>query len=133
VLQQSWWNIGTELRKLPMIKNHPIITERKSLRLNYYVTPTSKQDAWILKSYFNDQEISNQKLIGGTIVDLLKKQNLKYEHTWDVGDIAIYDNWSFVHGRTPLILQPGEVREFIRANIDHMSCQDFKSKTFFNL
>lgn len=133
VLQQSWWHPGTELRKHSMIKEHPIIKGRKSLRLNYYVMPTARKDAWILKSFHKDQEISNEALIGNTINSLLTRPELKYQHAWNIGDMAIYDNWSFVHGRTALVLEPGEIREFWRANIDHLTDEEFKSKKFFQL
>jgi alpha-ketoglutarate-dependent taurine dioxygenase len=133
VIQQSWWHPGTELQHLPMIKSHPIIKDRKSLRLNYFVQPGGKQDAWILKSFCQGNEIPNQQLIGNTMNSMLERDDLKYQHTWEIGDMAIYDNWSFVHGRTALVLEPGEIREFWRANIDHLSNDEFNSKQFFQL
>jgi len=95
--------------------------------------PTARKDAWILKSFHKDQEISNEALIGNTINSLLTRPELKYQHAWNIGDMAIYDNWSFVHGRTALVLEPGEIREFWRANIDHLTDEEFKSKKFFQL
>lgn len=133
ILQQSWWNPGTELKKYPMIKEHPIINGRKSLRLNYFVKLSGRQDAWILESFYKDQKMPNQILIGKTIDRLLTREELKYQHTWEIGDIAIYDNWSFLHGRTALVLQPGDVREMWRANIDHLTTKEFNSKKFFEL
>ena len=133
VLQQSWWYPGTELRQYPMIKEHPIVAGRKSLRLNFFTRPLGNPDAWILKSFHKDREISNLSLIGSAMDKLLKRPELKYQHTWDIGDMAIYDNWSFVHGRTALVLEPGEIREFWRANIDHQTDEEFRSKKFFQL
>ena len=104
VLQQRWWHPGTELRQYSMIKEHPIVVGRKSLRLNYYVRPLGRQDAWILKSFYKDQEMSNHQLIGSAMEKLLTRKELKYQHTWDIGDMALYDNWSFIHGRTELVL-----------------------------
>ena len=53
-----------------------------------------------------------------SIKELLKIPNRTYYHTWDTFDIAIYDNWSFVHNRSKLILNSDEIRNFYRANID---------------
>lgn len=135
VLQQSWWHPGTELRMLPFIKHHPIIQDRSSLRLNFFAKENGdNSDAWILKSFHHDKEISNHDLIGNTIQRLqIARPDLFYRHRWDIGDIAIYDNWSFVHGRSPLVLEAGEVREFIRGNIDHEPTDQFTARQHFNL
>jgi alpha-ketoglutarate-dependent taurine dioxygenase len=136
VEQQSWWNPGSELRILPVIKTHPILEERKSLRLNYFVNPAveTSKDAWIRKSFYKGQEIKNTELIGNTINRLLDtRPDLFYRHVWDIGDMAIYDNWSFVHGRTPLVLEPGEIREFLRSNIDHETSEEFSTRQHFQL
>lgn len=135
VVQQSWWEKGQNLQHLKFIKNHPIIPDRKSLRLNFFVRENDPgtSSAWILKSMFKDQVISNQMLIGNTIAKLYKNPKLVYEHTWDIGDIAVYDNWSFVHGRSALIDDTNALRQFIRGNIDHLTDEEFKNKTFFKL
>lgn len=134
VIQQSWHRPGTENQKLSFVKNHMFIPNRKSLRLNYFVKNNGmSKDAWILKSLYNDKEISNETLIGDTIDELLYRPELYYQHIWDIGDIAIYDNWSFIHGRTKLVIHPGEEREFIRANIDHLTDRQFNNKTAFIL
>jgi alpha-ketoglutarate-dependent taurine dioxygenase len=77
--------------------------------------------------------MSNHQLIGSAMEKLLTRKELKYQHTWDIGDMALYDNWSFIHGRTELVLEPGEVREFWRANIDHQTEEEFNLKHFFQL
>lgn len=133
VIQQSWWEPGTNLQKLSFIKNHPIVEGRQSLRLNYYVLPQGQKDAWILECYHKDQKLDNRTFLGTIIDKLRSRPELMYTHTWDEGDMVIYDNWSFIHGRTPLVLQENEIREFIRANIDHVSDEDFKNKDFFQL
>jgi alpha-ketoglutarate-dependent taurine dioxygenase len=134
VQQQSWWHPGTNLRILPMIKTHPIV-DRQSLRLNYFVNSDgTRKDAWILKSFHNGQEISNHDLIGSMIQKLvMSRPELYYRHRWDTGDMAIYDNWSFVHGRTRLVLEAGEAREFIRGNIDHEPTDQFQAREHFKL
>lgn len=135
VLQQSWWEQGKNLQKLSFIKEHPIIKDRKSLRLNFYVRENDPgtHSAWILKSFYKDTEVPNQHLIGNTIQKLYQNPNLVYEHTWDIGDMAIYDNWSFVHGRSALIDSPNALRQFVRGNIDHLTEEEFNNKKFFNL
>lgn len=135
VLQQSWWQRGENLQRHSFIKEHPLIKGRKSLRLNYYVKENdpATSSAWILKSFYKNSEIPNSKLIGSTIHQLYQNPNLVYEHTWDIGDIAVYDNWSFVHGRSALIDDNTAVRQFIRGNIDHLTDEEFKNKQFFTL
>jgi alpha-ketoglutarate-dependent taurine dioxygenase len=135
VLQQSWWEQGKNLQHLPFIKTHPIIPDRKSLRLNFYVDGKNPgtSGAWILKSFYAGNEISNQQLVGNTINDLYQRSDLVYEHTWDIGDIAVYDNWSFVHGRSALMDESNALRQFIRGNIDHQTDLEFSNKEFFKL
>lgn len=135
VIQQSWWERGKNLQRLSFIKDHPIVKERKSLRLNYFVKEDEPitSNAWILKSFHKDQELSNSQLIGNAIHELYQNKNFVYEHTWDIGDIAVYDNWSFVHGRTALIDDTNALRQFIRGNIDHQTTEEFNNKNFFKL
>ena len=135
VLQQSWWEPGKNLQHHSFIKSHPLIKDRESLRLNFYVKKDDPKtnSAWILKSFYKDQEIDNLQLVGNTIYKLYQRPKLVYEHTWDVGDMAIYDNWSFVHGRSALIDEENALRQFIRGNIDHQTDDQFKDKKFFIL
>lgn len=134
VIQQSWWERGQNLNHLSLVKKHPIV-DRESLRLNFYVKENvpSTESAWILYSLHKNKKISNEELIGHTIDRLYQRKELVYEHQWDIGDMAIYDNWSFVHGRTALIDDVNAVRQFIRGNIDHQTFEEFSSKQFFNL
>ncbi len=135
VVQQSWWERGQNLQHLPFVKMHPIVKDRESLRLNFYVKENSPgtESAWILYSFHKSNKIPNEQLIGYTIERLYQRKELVYEHTWDVGDMAIYDNWSFVHGRTALIDDTNLLRQFIRGNIDHQTLDEFNSKKFFIL
>lgn len=135
VLQQNWLRPNTELQTLSFIKSTPMVEGRKSLRLNYFFNSDkpSTQNAWIKKSFYKNEEIDNRMLIGETIEKLLLKENILYEHTWDVGDMAIYDNWSFIHDRTALKLEPGEIRELLRLNIDHEPANEFNGRKKFVL
>lgn len=126
ILQQSWYSPGTDEKMFDFIKVHPV-TGKKSLRLNYYVTP-NKLNAWIKKVYIDGIEQPDCSLIQTYIDYLLQFPELYIEHVWDTYDIAIYDNYSFIHGRTKVVLnQKNYERKFYRINIDHMSTEDFNN------
>jgi alpha-ketoglutarate-dependent taurine dioxygenase len=108
------------------IKVHPV-TGKKSLRLNYYAT-SEKSGAWIKKVYIDGIEQPDCSLIQTYIDYLLQFPELYIKHVWDTYDIAIYDNYSFIHGRTALVFNEGNnERKFYRINIDHMSTEDFNN------
>jgi len=121
VLQQSWYKPGTDTHMYDFIKIHPI-TGRKSLRLNFYVKP-GNEDAWILKTYIDGIEQPDNSLIQLFIDHLLQYDELLYEHTWDDYDIAIYDNYAFIHGRSKLVFtdENNSERKFYRMNINHFN------------
>jgi alpha-ketoglutarate-dependent taurine dioxygenase len=69
-------------------------------------------------------------LIQEYINDLLKYPNLYHSHVWDLNDIAIYDNYSFIHGRTPIVFNndpDNNERTFYRTNVDHMTDEEFQN------
>lgn len=119
IVQQSWYEPGTDIKEFPFIKIHPI-TGKKSLRLNDYNDQNQKkEDAWITGVKIDDVLQSDCSLIKDFLTHLENKTDIIYEHRWDTFDIAIYDNWSFVHGRTRVIPGPNGERHFYRVNIDH--------------
>lgn len=118
IIQQSWYNPGTDFREFDFIKVHPI-TGKSSLRLNDFCKD-KYQSAWIKFVKINN-ELHNCQLIENFINHLLQFQELQYFHTWDTFDILIYDNYQFIHNRSALIFEPGEVRHFYRMNIDHVT------------
>jgi alpha-ketoglutarate-dependent taurine dioxygenase len=124
IIQQSWYEPGTDIQEHSLIKTHPV-TGLKSLRLNYYNTANFK-GAWICGVKIDETLQSDCSLIPDFIKQLLKFQELQYFHTWDTYDIAIYDNYSFIHNRTSLILEENEERHFYRINIDHVSSDVYK-------
>ena len=124
IIQQSWYEPGTDIQEHSLIKTHPV-TSLKSLRLNYYNTANFK-GAWICGVKIDETLQSDCSLIPDFIKQLLKFQELQYFHTWDTYDIAIYDNYSFIHNRTSLILEENEERHFYRINIDHVSSDVYK-------
>lgn len=124
IIQQSWYKVAgrehtplQDLQEFDFIKEHPV-TKEKSLRLNFFNIPGVYKDAWICNVKIDDTLQPDCSLVGTYIEELLKISNRIYYHTWDTFDIAIYDNWSFVHNRSKLILNSGEIRNFYRANID---------------
>jgi alpha-ketoglutarate-dependent taurine dioxygenase len=120
IVQQSWYDPGTDIKEVPLIKQHPI-TGNVSLRLNYYIEPNKEktEDAWIIGVKIDNQLQKNCDLIKEYIDCLCQNQELLYTHVWDTFDIAIYDNWSFVHKRSQVLAGPTEERHFYRVNINH--------------
>lgn len=121
IVQQSWYKPGTEIGTHDFIKTHPI-TGTRSLRLNAYCQPDKGwNNLWIKNVIIDGVEQPDCRLIEDFTNTLKDIPELYYEHTWDYKDIAIYDNWSFIHGRSAIILtDPQEnERKFYRINIDH--------------
>lgn len=122
VRQQSWYAQGTDIQLHSFIKTHPV-TGEQSLRLNYYCDPLKGiTNAWIKEVYIDNVLQHDCSLIQKYIDCLTAHDDLLYYHQWDDYDIAIYDNYPFIHGRTPIVL--GETaetqeRKFYRTNIDH--------------
>lgn len=120
--QQSWYAPGTDLGIYDFIKIHPI-TKKPSLRLNFYNTDKMK-GAWIKSVYIDNELQSDCSVIKMFIEHLEKIPELVHYHQWDNQDIVIYDNWSFLHGRTALQLgntPDTQERAFYRMNIDHVA------------
>lgn len=122
VVQQSWYEPGTDIKEFPLIKYHPI-TGEKSLRLNYFTEPNKEktEDAWIIGIKIDNKLQKDCNLIKEYIDCISQEQTLLYTHIWDTFDIAIYDNWSFVHKRSQVLAGPTEERHFYRVNINHCS------------
>lgn len=125
ILQQSWYKEGGDNQMHDFVKVHPV-TGRKSLRLNFYVGYPGggrTDNAWIKRVFVDGVEQPDQSLIQRYIDHLLTVPELYYQHRWDDFDIAIYDNYPFIHGRTALDLRPahGDLleRKLLRVNIDH--------------
>ena len=123
VIQQSWYDPGTDIQEHSLVKVHPI-TGEKSLRLNYYNKGENK-GAWICGVKIDGVLQNDCSLIEHYIKHLLQFQELQYFHTWDTFDILIYDNYPFIHNRSQLILEAGDERHFYRMNIDHTSKEEF--------
>jgi alpha-ketoglutarate-dependent taurine dioxygenase len=124
VVQQSWYEKGTDIQEFDLLKIHPI-TGVKSLRLNYYNWGSTK-NAWILDVKIDGVSQGHCFLIRQWLMHLQKFNELKYRHKWNLYDIALYDNWSFVHARTALELGTKfDTRHFYRLNIDHLDANEW--------
>ena len=132
IVQQSWYEKGTDIQEFPLVKTHPI-TEKKSLRLNYFVEQENKssEDAWITGVKIDGILQKDCNLIKEYLEFLSNKKELIYEHKWNTFDIVIYDNWTFVHKRSQVVVGSEEERHFYRANINHCSQEEWEkySKT----
>lgn len=126
VIQQSWYERGKDIQEFDMLKVHPV-TGAESLRLNYYNWGPLK-NAWILDVKIDDVLQGNCLLVRQWLQHLEKIDQLKYQHTWDLYDIAIYDNWTFLHSRTALKFTEQEpIRHFYRINIDHLDNAEWEN------
>jgi alpha-ketoglutarate-dependent taurine dioxygenase len=120
IIQQSWYQQGTEVQEFDFIKIHPI-TGKPSLRLNYYCVPEEDiNDAWIKKVKFKNEIMDPKPILSPYYKFLEAQKDLLYTHKWDDFDIVIYDNWPFVHNRSQLEFDPNLERKFYRTNIDHI-------------
>lgn len=119
VEQQSWYTPGTDFEIYPAVKKHPITGVESPRANDWCVAGTSRNDRWI-----NDVLDCDGNRIGGQHMgDLIKQMetinDAIWYHKWQENDIAIYDNYGFVHNRTALNLAPDSERLLWRINIDH--------------
>jgi alpha-ketoglutarate-dependent taurine dioxygenase len=120
ILQQSWYEPGTDQQEFNLLKIHPV-TGKESLRLNYYNWLKLKT-AWITGVKIDGVLQKDCRLVKEWLEYLEKIPGLTYQHVWDTYDIALYDNWTFVHGRTKLLLNSKDpIRKFYRININHLN------------
>jgi alpha-ketoglutarate-dependent taurine dioxygenase len=125
IIQQSWYTPGTDIKEFDLLKTHPI-TGKQSLRLNYY-NWEKNVEAWICGVKIDGISQADCSLVREWLTYLEKIPELNYTHMWDTYDIAIYDNWPFVHNRTQLKFNgDAEIRKFYRINIDHLDNQEWQ-------
>jgi alpha-ketoglutarate-dependent taurine dioxygenase len=108
VVQQDMYKPGTNLIRYPFLKANPN-SGKFSPRVNCYTTPGKNQVAWI---HHIEKDITPLDNTGAFIEAVYRlcesKINTVYSHSWDDGDMIIYDNWNSVHKRTEVKLQPRE-------------------------
>ena len=125
VIQQSWYEPGTDIQEFSFVKTHPI-TGKDSLRLNYF-NWLSRKEGWITGVKVDGKLQPDCAIIRNWLYFLQSIPELVYQHTWDTNDIAIYDNWPFVHSRTQLQFDTEtQTRKFYRINIDHLDEQEWQ-------
>lgn len=114
---QSWQQLGTNIIDLPAIETHPY-TKQQFIRLN----AVSEQNGWIrrwykLKADGTKTWLDNERL--KEIVDNLSS-SYQYSHTWEIGDLIIWDNWATIHRKGLGSILEGSVggRKFYRWSID---------------
>jgi hypothetical protein len=124
IIQQSWYNPGSDIQEHDFLKTHPI-TGKQSLRLNYF-NWKQRTEGWITGVKIDGVLQPDCKLVKEWLEYLERIPELVYEHIWDTKDISIYDNWPFVHARSRLFLDTNnESRKFYRINIDHLDSQEW--------
>lgn len=125
ILQQSWWKKDTDMGLHEFIKIHPV-TGEQSLRLNYFNDPeVDIYDGWIKNVVYKGEVLEPKPILAEYSKYLQSQPELVYTHKWDTYDIAIYDNWPFVHRRSKLEFDPTLDRLFYRANIDHLTDEEW--------
>ena len=117
IVQQSWYEAGTNIEHLPSVKIH-LITGNESPLVNHHNHGNVK-NAWI-----KDIIDSNGHSIGcGPMTGLIKSMEAidgcTYQHRWLEGDIIIYDNHALLHNRTELAISQTEERLMWRINVLH--------------
>lgn len=121
VLNVGWYKVGDNPVKNSYIKVHPL-SGKMSLRSNHFRVNTP---AYIDKTYLDGVEVDNLETLGPIHKKLSEREDLTYYHRWQDYDLLIYDNYHFMHNRTDLRLSAGQIREFFRANVAHLSDQEW--------
>lgn len=101
IVFQDMYVPNTRLETLPFLKINPK-TNKVSPRLNCFYNSTSNPYAWIRSILKNKVELSLEqadKFMTDTYRMLESKRDTLYLHTWQTGDIIVYDNWFNVHKR----------------------------------
>ena len=108
VVQQDMYKPGTNLVRYPFLKANPK-NGKFSPRVNCYVTTGKNQVAWVHHVEHDDTPLEDSGAFIESVYRLCEsKNNTVYSHTWDDGDLIVYDNWNSVHKRTEVKLAPGE-------------------------
>jgi len=101
IVFQDMYAPGTRLETFPFLKNNPK-TNKVSPRLNCYYHSTNNPYSWIRYILKNGVQLSLEDASSfmTSVYQLLEsKQDTLYRHTWQTGDIVVYDNWFNVHKR----------------------------------
>lgn len=110
VFQQDLYWPGTRIEEFPFLKTNPF-TGKISPRLNCYGLGHS----WIHHFTKAGKEVVGIKDFAESIYRLCEsKPETMYKHTWENGDMLIYDNWNSVHRRDVVSFGPGEADRLLK-------------------
>lgn len=117
LVYQSWQNIGTNITDLPAIGVHPYTKER-FLRFN----AVNKINGWI-RDWFKLHPDGTKEFLDPEVLRRLMDElgeKYLYSHSWEVGDLVIFDNWATMHRKGNGEVYEGNngVRCFIRISIN---------------
>lgn len=96
----DYYRPNTRIEKFPFLKINPK-TNKISPRINCYYS-TKFIFAWIHHVELNGTQLNENdldKFMSDTYSKLEQQNNVIYDHTWEEGDIVIYNNWASVHKR----------------------------------
>lgn len=120
---QSWQRVGTNIKDLPAIEEHPY-TKEKFLRLN----AVSQNNGWI-RAWYEQQGTEKKYLDNELLKNIVKDLGNKYQysHNWEIGDLIIFDNWATMHrkGEGEIFSDSVGDRRFVRVSIDTQLDPDF--------
>ena len=104
VFQHDMYKPETRIEEFPFLKTNPF-TGKISPRLNCY----GPGHTWIHHFTKAGKEVAGLTNFVETIYRLCEsKPETMYKHTWENGDMLIYDNWNSVHRRDRVSFLPGE-------------------------
>ena len=108
VVQHDMYRPDTKMETFPFLKTNPN-SGKISPRINCYVTPGRNRKSWIHHLINNGSPIvSSGPIIEKLCTQCESKNNAFYTHSWDEGDILIYDNFGSLHKREPVTFEENE-------------------------
>ena len=114
---QSWQQLGTNIVELPAIEIHPY-TRQKFIRLN----AVSADRGWIRGWYKLNDDGTKTYLDNNQLKKIVSQigEEYQYSHSWEVGDLIIWDNWATMHRKGAGTIHESSrgARKFIRISID---------------
>lgn len=103
IVMHDMYIAETRMEKFPFLKVNPK-TGKSSPLVNCYFHGDSKRDKTWIHHVIKDGVDLSYKESGEFIEHVYRlmesKHNTVYDHTWETGDMIVYDNWFNVHKRT---------------------------------
>lgn len=106
------------ITKFPFLKTNPY-TGQISPRVNCYRISRNiaNEFSWVHHAEKDGKMLEWEELrhfIESVYRECESKNNTLYKHTWENGDILIYDNWASVHRRDPVISTANEKHRLLK-------------------